>query len=99
MSKVPKWLFLVQGKEVQTVIDWQIAEAVRASFEINLGGSQGLESDWGCCLAIRVPEGSNLGKIRSQLGHSLAEASGQRGLRRVGLIAYREVHTQCIAVP
>jgi hypothetical protein len=42
-----------QGREVQKVIEQQIAEAVASSFLVNLGGGKE-KAGWGKCLAVMV---------------------------------------------
>ena len=65
-----------------------IAAAVKAAFTVKLGGPH---QEWGSCLGVIAQP--DLASIRSALGNALAEASGQRGLRAIGVVAYHEVCT------
>ena len=82
---------LSQGKLVQAEIDERIAKALTQALVIQLCGEEGKAKGYGQCLVIQANDDSSLGRIRSQLGNVLAEASRAKGLRAVGMIAYREV--------
>ena len=69
--------------------DRQIVEALKSAFVVNLGGSSGAEHQWGHCLAVKAD--SSLAQIRSSVGNALAQASADRGLRAIGVVAYIEV--------
>ena len=58
------------------------------AFVVQLGGAEGQQKSWGCCLAARADAVAHL---RSQLGHELASRSAARGLEPIGLVAYIEV--------
>lgn len=81
----------LQGKIAQAEIDRRIQQAVSTAFTVRLGGESGQQKGFGRCLAVQAGNDSGLGGIRSQLGNALAKLSGERGLRAIGLIAYREV--------
>lgn len=79
----------LQGRSVQKTQDAVIAKAVSESKVINIrNNGMTLIS----CLAFQVPSNSDLGRIRSQLGNSLASEAEQRGLAPVGMVAYMEVN-------
>ena len=79
----------LQGRSVQKTQDAAIAKAVSESKVIHIrNNSKTLLS----CLAFRVPPNSDLGRIRSQLGNSLAAEAERQGLAPVGMVAYMEVN-------
>lgn len=83
--------FFFQGRIIQSEIDRKIAQAILRAVTIQLGGEQGKTKGFGQCLVIQADNDSSLGSIRSQLGNALASVAQTRGLRSIGLIAYREV--------
>ena len=78
-----------QGRNSLEKQDKMIAAAVKSAFRVQLGGADGVQQQWGCCLGVMAD--AELSSIRSALGNALAQASQQQGLRPVGLVAYHEV--------
>ncbi len=70
----------------------QVAAALESAFTIQLGGSEGAGHQWGKCLGVRAD--GDLSQIRSTVGNALAQASVDRGLQPIGVVAYVEVHRQ-----
>ena len=85
----------LQGKIAQAEIDQRIAHAISTASVVRLGSQEGQEQGFGQCLLIQAGDDSSLSGIRSQLGNTLAAESGKKGLRSIGLIAYREVEPLC----
>lgn len=81
----------LQGVAAQAEIDKKIRGALATAGIVRLGGDTGQQKGYGKCLCVQASADSGLDKIRSSLGNALAEQSAGRGLRAMGLIAYREV--------
>lgn len=80
----------LQGRTALDKQDKAIAAAMTKAFTVKLGGRRGAEQlEMGCCLGVIAD--AYLSSIRSSLGSALAEASDQRGLRPMGVVAYFEV--------
>ena len=80
----------LQGRTALDKQDKAIAAAMTKRFTVKLGGRRGAEElQLGSCLGVCAD--AYLSSIRSSLGSALAEASDQRGLRPIGVIAYYEV--------
>jgi hypothetical protein len=62
-----------------------VEDALKTAFIVNLGGPG---HNWGQALAVEVP--ADVASLRSQLGNALAGHASSRGLRAMGLVAYRE---------
>lgn len=84
---------LLQGRAALDKQAQLIAAAIQTAFVVQLGGDTG-HAHWGNCLAVLAD--AELASIRSALGNALAQASQDRGLRAVGVVAYHEV---CITLP
>lgn len=82
----------MQGTEALNKQEQLIAAALKTAFIVTLGGSKGTQQQWGCCLGVLA--NAELSSIRSALGNALAQASEQRGLRAIGVVAYHEVRVQ-----
>eukprot|EP00850_Spirogloea_muscicola_P002032 SM000007S20992 [mRNA] locus=s7:1420981:1424843:+ [translate_table: standard] len=72
---------IVMGKKIMLPRRKQIDGALGASFIINLG-----QGRFGSCLAVRVDDA--LSRLRSDIGHELAERSRKVGLRGIGTVVY-----------
>lgn len=66
-----------------------IDETVCGSYEVQLGGAEGLALGWGKCLAVDIPQ--NMALHRSHLGSNLASKSLALGLQGMAAVAYTEV--------
>eukprot|EP00850_Spirogloea_muscicola_P002928 SM000011S19106 [mRNA] locus=s11:879278:883083:+ [translate_table: standard] len=80
------------GKKIMLPRQKQIDGALGASFTINLG-----QGTFGSCLvhisfAVRVDDA--LSRLRSAIGHELAEKSKKAGLRGIGAVVYVVPHLQ-----
>ena len=87
LSTSPAQLIEV-GKVELVRQDKLIAAAIEEAYVIDIGGELGRKSQWGQGLAVNI-EGELI-DFRSSLGNQLAETAGQRGLKPVGAIVYRE---------
>lgn len=79
---------LASGQEAMQVEDSFIAAALSTAFPVQLGGELGLTQGWGQALAVRIPD--DMSKHRSRLGSELCACSLAKGLRPIGVVAYRE---------
>eukprot|EP00850_Spirogloea_muscicola_P005767 SM000026S09016 [mRNA] locus=s26:1022469:1025631:- [translate_table: standard] len=72
---------IAMGKKIMLPRQKQIYGALGASFTINLG-----QGKFGSCLAVRVDDA--LSRLRSDIGHELAEKSRKDGRRGIGAVVY-----------
>ena len=63
--------------------------ALQAAFPVQLGGAAGAACGWSTALAAVVD--GDTARLRSELGHQLADAAAARGLGGVGVVAYYPV--------